>query len=152
MRAIMKPYIINTGDVFGNLTVIKEVERSFSKGATQKPYRTFLCKCKCGQELKIHGANLRSGNSKSCRICANRLITEIERIALIQHEIGQTYFGWTILAFHCLYEGDRRGFKDTCFLAQHFCNTAPIPIPIRRIRERGVKCHECDEVQLHSSW
>jgi len=48
-----------TGERYGRLTVIKEVER---RGYT----RRFLCKCDCGNEKIIEMRALRSGHTMSC--------------------------------------------------------------------------------------
>jgi hypothetical protein len=47
------------GEVFGRLTVTGPFERKNNK--------TFwLCKCECGKEKWVQGANLKNGNTKSC--------------------------------------------------------------------------------------
>lgn len=48
-----------TGNKYGMLTVIKEVERS-------KHGRQWLCKCDCGNEKIVLGGNLKKNNTKSC--------------------------------------------------------------------------------------
>lgn len=48
-----------TGQRFGMLTVIKEVE-------PKKYSRRWLCKCDCGNETVVYMSSLRSGNTKSC--------------------------------------------------------------------------------------
>lgn len=47
-----------TGDRFGQLVVIAEVDRDNG--------RRFLCRCDCGAEKIVQANNLRSGNSTSC--------------------------------------------------------------------------------------
>lgn len=49
-----------TGQKFGRWTVIKEVGRNKSGGAT------WLCVCDCGAERVLDGRSLREGTSKSC--------------------------------------------------------------------------------------
>ena len=48
-----------TGQKYGRLTVIKEVER---KGYT----RRWLCRCECGNETIVTQPNLRNGHTTSC--------------------------------------------------------------------------------------
>jgi len=49
-----------TGQKFGRLTVIR---RNYPNG---KNGANWLCKCECGKEKVVNGANLRRGNTKSC--------------------------------------------------------------------------------------
>ena len=53
-----------TGKRYGKLKVL-----SFDAVQRGEPY--FLCKCDCGQEKSVRGANLRSGNTTSCG-CSRR--------------------------------------------------------------------------------
>ena len=60
------------GYVFGKLTVLSECGRSKDK---QKMY---LCRCTCGNEVKVISGNLKKGNSTSCgcsrlKSCAIRM-------------------------------------------------------------------------------
>src|ERR1039457_426350 len=48
-----------TGKRHGKLTVLR-----FDEMRNGQPY--FVCRCVCGIEVSIRGANLRSGNTKSC--------------------------------------------------------------------------------------
>lgn len=55
---------INNGDRFGELTVIKEVDRFVQpSGQTQ---RAFLCKCDCGNNKKVRLSHLRHNRVISC--------------------------------------------------------------------------------------
>lgn len=49
-----------TGQKFGRLTVIK-----ISHKNKQRKYK-WLCKCECGNFLKVWGGNLKNGHTKSC--------------------------------------------------------------------------------------
>lgn len=51
------------GKQFHYLTVIKELERIYYKTTSTKQY---LCKCKCGKEIKSTPSNLNRGATKSC--------------------------------------------------------------------------------------
>jgi hypothetical protein len=49
-----------TGQRFGRLTVLEEAGRTKSGNAR------WLCRCDCGKEATVIGANLRGGTSQSC--------------------------------------------------------------------------------------
>ena len=53
--------IDETGKQYGYWTVIKRLPRDTTKGGVR-----WLCKCKCGTEKSICGAELRRGRTKSC--------------------------------------------------------------------------------------
>lgn len=57
----MKRIEVKTGDKYGEMTVIREVE---SEGKRQ-----VLCKCSCGQEATVRLGHLRSGHSTTCGRC-----------------------------------------------------------------------------------
>lgn len=59
----MKRLEINPGQVYGDLTVIREVEAS----AAGK--RQMLCKCTCGRQLKVRLGHLTTGHSTTCGQC-----------------------------------------------------------------------------------
>lgn len=54
----MSKKIDETGHIYGELTVLKEV-----KGSSPTKW---LCRCSCGKEIEVLGKNLRNGNTKSC--------------------------------------------------------------------------------------
>lgn len=60
----MSRYIDLTGQKFGRLTVLKDVGR-------KNRQVLWLCKCDCGNEIKIEAGRLKSGNTKSCG-CYNK--------------------------------------------------------------------------------
>lgn len=49
-----------TGLRFSRLTVVKRAENT-KYGSTQ-----WICRCDCGNEIKVDSQNLRSGKTKSC--------------------------------------------------------------------------------------
>ena len=53
-----------TGKRYGMLTVLR-----FHEVRNGQPF--FACRCECGQQLSVRGANLRSGNTTSCG-CSRR--------------------------------------------------------------------------------
>lgn len=56
----MKPGIIATGDRYGRLVVVREVER------TSRYCRRFECACDCGTVKQYNLTNLRQGTTSSC--------------------------------------------------------------------------------------
>ena len=57
----MRRIEVKPGEVYGDLTVIREVE---TKGK-----RHFLCQCSCGIKTKVRLGHLRSGHSTTCGQC-----------------------------------------------------------------------------------
>jgi hypothetical protein len=57
----MKRIEVKPGTVFGELSVLKEVESSGK--------RRFLCKCDCGAKVEVRLDHLRSGHTSSCGSC-----------------------------------------------------------------------------------
>jgi hypothetical protein len=55
-----KPLLNLVGEVFGRLTVIREVER------VNPRKRQFACRCACGAEVGVNLNKLRSGHTRSC--------------------------------------------------------------------------------------
>lgn len=62
-----------TGQRFEKLTVIKRVEDKIYKGG--RKFAQYLCKCDCGNTVKVTAANLRNGYVKSCG-CYRKEIVE----------------------------------------------------------------------------
>ena len=61
----MGKFIDLSGQKFGKLKVIKKIE---NKGENIQ----YLCKCDCGNYIKIIGTSLRTGNTKSCGCLAKK--------------------------------------------------------------------------------
>jgi hypothetical protein len=59
---IMK-HVINPGDKYGRLTVIREVQKAAADG---RRYRAALCRCDCGKEITPRISSLNSGDARSC--------------------------------------------------------------------------------------
>jgi len=59
-----KSTIVETGERYGLLTIIKEVENIDRR-------RRFLCQCDCGKESIVRLSDLKSGNTKSCKCILN---------------------------------------------------------------------------------
>lgn len=56
---------IKVGDVFGNLTVIKDLGL-FPYYNTGRNRRKYLCQCKCGSITEVWGNSIKSGHKSSC--------------------------------------------------------------------------------------
>jgi hypothetical protein len=59
---IMK-HVINPGDKYGRLTVIREVQKAAADG---RRYRAALCRRDCGKEITPRISSLYSGDARSC--------------------------------------------------------------------------------------
>lgn len=102
-----KEIIINPGDRFGRLTVIKESDRQYG-------HRYILCQCDCGNTKTINLNSLVVGTSNSCG-CLRR-----ERIAKMNYKHGLTkrnddierlYNIWTNMKRRCFNPKDK-GFRN----------------------------------------
>jgi len=56
-------HIVNPGDTYGRLTVIREVQNVAADG---RCYRAALCRCDCGEETAPRISSLNSGDVRSC--------------------------------------------------------------------------------------
>jgi hypothetical protein len=56
-------HVINPGDKYGKLTVIREVPKVAAGG---RCYRAALCRCDCGKETVPRISSLKSGDAQSC--------------------------------------------------------------------------------------
>lgn len=53
-----------SGNTYGRLTVIERCENDISSYGTVRS--KWLCRCSCGNEVKVIGQHLKNGNTKSC--------------------------------------------------------------------------------------
>ena len=91
---------VNTGDTYGKLVVVKEVDpeiRKTNKGTYK--VRKVICKCSCGTVKEYLLGSIRSGHAKSCgcsRIegCVNRL-KQINNVThgLTKHPLYTVWMG-----------------------------------------------------------
>jgi predicted nucleic acid-binding Zn ribbon protein len=56
-------HVINRGEKYGRLAVIREVQKT---GADGRRYRAALCRCECGKEVTTRISSLKSGDAQSC--------------------------------------------------------------------------------------
>jgi len=62
---------IKSGDQFGNLTVIKELEKAVLPSGQYN--RVFLCKCSCGSKKRVRLLHLTRGRIKSCGCLSKKM-------------------------------------------------------------------------------
>ena len=96
-----------TGQIFGNLVVVKRVEDHVTCGGQKKTM--YLCKCSCGNMKVIQSASLRNGRTKSCG-CINSEKLKARRTT---HGMRKTkaYSTWAGIKTRCFnYKSER--FKD----------------------------------------
>jgi len=56
-------HVINRGEKYGRLTVIREVQKATADGGR---YRAAVCRCDCGKEITSYVSSLKSGDTQSC--------------------------------------------------------------------------------------
>jgi hypothetical protein len=102
----MKKVEIKSGDKYGRLTIVKEVERYIKpSGHTQ---RQFNCKCECGNEIITKLYYLTNGDTKSCG-CLNLELSKKRRIT---HNLSRTkeYKNWLKMKERC-YNPNTKGYE-----------------------------------------
>lgn len=92
------------GDVYGQLTVIKEVEpKVYANGQRRRRYE---CLCTCGNTKIVAHSDLRSGDTKSCGCHRKNFLSELKTIKMI----GKKYGRWTVIdeaGYHTEPSGDK---------------------------------------------
>lgn len=98
---------VKKGDVYNALTIIDEVTKNIH-GA-----RMFLCKCKCGKEIKTTLGDIRSNHTKSCG-CINRKRASLffSQLTLTHGhskvgKVSPTYRSWCSMKRRCRIGDDR---------------------------------------------
>lgn len=93
-----------TGQVFGRLTVIREVE----KDKHGKP--KWLCRCECGNKRIIQGNHLRSGETNSCGCLAREISSTRMKQRLTKHGLSRTriHLIWRHMLQRCENPKNRR--------------------------------------------
>ena len=88
-------YIDETNNKYGYLTVIKPIK------INNKIY--WICKCKCGKEISVIGADLRRGHTTSCGCKQNRNLDltgrRFGRLIVLNKVEGKKYF--SNFLWHC---------------------------------------------------
>lgn len=102
----MKNEYIIPGERYSRLTIIEEVER---RGKNKR--RTFLCRCNCGNEIKIMGYNLKNGHTTSCgciKLENNHSFTHGDSTRFNKHYLYRT---WQHIKDRC-YNPNDKGYKN----------------------------------------
>lgn len=76
-----------TGQRFGRLLVLKQVESKITPSG--QPQRQYLCICDCGKEVVVRGLSLRNGETKSCGCL--RVAQACETLKTIKPKHGLSY-------------------------------------------------------------
>ena len=92
-----------TGQRFGKLTVIERAENHVQPSGKQ--YVQWLCKCDCGNETIIRGANLKKGHTKSCG-CLQK-----EKVTTHGLKKSKLYVVWRDIKLRC-FNPNSMGFKN----------------------------------------
>ena len=148
-------FIDLTGQVFGRLTIIKQVPNIKPK------HSRWLCLCECGRKVETNGTNLRQGNTRSCG-CLKReaSIATGKRNATHGMTNSKEYRTWRQMMWRCLNPQSadydlygKRGIR-VCerwrndFMA-FYSDMGPKPSPehsIDRINGNGhYSCGQCQE-------
>ena len=75
-----------TGQKFGRLTVIKQVDKPSNLKSSSK---FWLCNCECGNKIIVNSSLLMSGNTKSCGCLQKELASERSLIDLTGMKFGK---------------------------------------------------------------
>jgi hypothetical protein len=105
----MRKIEIKSGEKYGRLTIIKEVERyTKPSGQTQ---RQFSCKCECGNEIITKLYYLTNGDTKSCG-CLNTEKKILFGNTNITHGMSKTstFSSWHSMKKRC-YNPNRENYK-----------------------------------------
>lgn len=111
-----KRIVVNPGDKYNRLTIIREVERvrTQSGGVPKQLVRVFECRCECGNIKTVRFQNLRSNSVKSCGCLADDPAVVNARRKKPTHGHcrmyngilikSKTYGSWTAMKRRCLSE------------------------------------------------
>ena len=88
-----------TGSQFGRLTVLQEAEVVVSKTGKSK-WRSWLCKCSCGETTRVMQTNLVRGLSESCGCLSREVATKHSMSGTRQYNI------WKGMKSRCDYESN----------------------------------------------
>ncbi len=122
-----------TGEKYGKLAVLRLDE--VRKG----PF--FICRCDCGQEVSVRGANLRSGNTTSCGCSRSKSVRKARGRIQMQNLCGQRVWGKV---------KDETSEKIVCFTSCALCQRIGHHTE-RKLRNRRALTCECYR-PTHNSW
>lgn len=98
-----------TGQRFGRLTVIALHSRG--RGKPPRHNTLWLCRCNCGHDVVVDGANLRTGNTQSCGCLWNERIRKASHGHARKHQPTATYIVWSNMIQRCTNQAYNR-YKD----------------------------------------
>ncbi len=110
-------FIDMTGQTFARLEVVCRVDDRVEPSGQKKP--TWLCRCECGNEVEVLGADLRSGNTKSCG-CFNREATAQRFV----HDLTGQVFGRLTVIERVANRGRRVAWHCRCECGAELATTA----------------------------
>ena len=124
-----------TGQKFGSLTVVKQVEDYVSPGGYKED--RWQCVCDCGNIEIVKGGRLRAGKRLCCRECANKHGGDIRQ----QHNdlTGQRFGKLVVLNFYDIYETPG-GARETRWLCQCDCGNTTVVRRNKLIKGRTKSC------------
>jgi len=101
----MKSLQIESGDRYGRLTILNEVEPIVS---SNRNYRQFNCLCDCGNQKNIRIGDLRSGRTNSCGCYRKEYVSKQSKIINLKHghfvnkRATPTHNSWEAMKKRCL--------------------------------------------------
>ena len=96
------PILVEVGDTYGSLTIVKEVDRRRQK-------RRFEVQCTCGRKSIVTLGHLRTGHTTSCGCL--KLAVLAQRSTRHGKYGTRTYDAWASMMQRC-YNPNKRQFKD----------------------------------------
>jgi len=113
--------LIQPGERFGRLEVVERTEENKGKG------RLYLCKCDCGNEVKVLSESLRSGNTRSCdcikrEIASSRSQKDVgiasyrPKFSFYKHSAKKRGYSWDLTM---------EQFKEITSKNCYYCNKEP---------------------------
>jgi hypothetical protein len=114
-----------TGKRFGTLTVLR-----FDEMREGQPF--FICRCDCRQEVSVRGANLRSGNTRSCGCSRRKSVRTAREYIHMKILCGQRVWGRV---------KDPTSKKIVCATSCMGCGRLRYRYTEQRLRKsRGLRC------------
>lgn len=123
-----------TGKKYGSLRVLR-----FDQMCNGQP--CFACRCDCGQQVSVRGANLRSGNTKSCGCSRRKPMPKLRGRIQMQTLCGVRVWGRIT---------DPKSGKTLCLTSCMVCRRVGYHSELRLRNRKAVVC-ECYR-PTHNSW
>jgi hypothetical protein len=98
----MKKIEVKTGDRYGRLSIVKEVEK-------QKKHRRFLCVCDCGNKVEVNLTHLRTNGTTSCGCFLKEIVSK--RNTTHKMSYSSEYKSWYNMKKRC-YNSNFTQYKD----------------------------------------